>query len=145
MKQRYSDAMQHGKLRTDRGSWFINEFFLKLAFFNIHDTFKAGKWSSQVFLKLVYLTIHDIFNRVKWKCGKARTEGPVLFWNFRRVVDWTKQKTQNQIKMRITTEYGETRVIPTYRNGCKNSWRILWMTEFLKAETHTQVPLMDYL
>ena len=27
--------------RTDRGSWFVNEFFLKLAFFNIHDTFKA--------------------------------------------------------------------------------------------------------
>ena len=24
------------------GSWFINEFFLKLAFFNIQDTFKAG-------------------------------------------------------------------------------------------------------
>ena len=24
------------------GSWFINEFFLKLALFNIHDTFKAG-------------------------------------------------------------------------------------------------------
>ena len=41
-QKRYSDAMQHGKLRTDRGSWFINKFFLKLAFFNIHDTFKAG-------------------------------------------------------------------------------------------------------
>ena len=24
------------------GSWFINEFFVKLALFNIHDTFKAG-------------------------------------------------------------------------------------------------------
>ena len=27
---------------TNRGSWFISEFFLKLAFFNTHDTFKAG-------------------------------------------------------------------------------------------------------
>ena len=26
----------------DRGSRLFNEFFLKLAFFNIHDTFKAG-------------------------------------------------------------------------------------------------------
>ena len=42
IKKRYSDTVQHGELRSDRGSWFINEFFLKLAFFNIHDTFKAG-------------------------------------------------------------------------------------------------------
>ena len=69
------------KCRTNRGSWFINEFFLKLALFNIHDTIKAGNWSSQVFLKLVYFNTHDSFrsgnwsfrspssNRVKWKCG----------------------------------------------------------------------------
>ena len=36
-------------------------------------------------------------------------------------------------------------VIPTYRNGCKNSERILWMTEFLNAETHTRVLLMKHL
>ena len=42
IQKRYSDTVQHGELRSDRGSWFINEFFLKLAFFNIHDTFKAG-------------------------------------------------------------------------------------------------------
>ena len=34
---------------------------------------------------------------------------------------WINQpKSQNQIKMRITSEYGETRVIPTHLNGCKN-------------------------
>ena len=42
IKNGYSDTVQYGELRSDRGSWFINEFFLKLAFFNIHDTFKAG-------------------------------------------------------------------------------------------------------
>ena len=42
IKKRYSDTVQHGELRSDRGSWFINKFFLKLALFNIHDTFKAG-------------------------------------------------------------------------------------------------------
>ena len=42
--KRDSDTVQHGELRSDRGSWFINEFFLKLALSNIHDTFKAGKW-----------------------------------------------------------------------------------------------------
>ena len=47
--------------------------------------------------------------------------------------------------MRITSRSGETRIIPTYGNGCKNSERILWMTEFLNAETHARVLLMDYL
>ena len=40
---------------------------------------------------------------------------------------------------------GETRAIPKHRNGCKNSERILWMTEFLNTETHTPVLLMKYL
>ena len=30
------------ELRSDRGSCFVNEFFLQCSFFNIHDTFKAG-------------------------------------------------------------------------------------------------------
>ena len=53
-------------------------------------------------------------------------------------------KSQNQIKMRITNRYGESR-IQTYQNGCKNSQRILWMKEFLNAETHTRVLLMNHL
>ena len=69
--------MQHRELRSDRGSRLVNEFFLKLAFFNIHDTFKAGDWSSYVFLKLVYLTNHDTFNCVKrkrWPDKNARDQ-----------------------------------------------------------------------
>ena len=34
---------------------------------------------------------------------------------------------------------------PTYRNGCKHSEKILWMMEFLNAETHTPVFLMYHL
>ena len=34
---------------------------------------------------------------------------------------------------------GETRAIPKYRNGCKNSGKIWWMTEFLNTETDTPV------
>ena len=37
-KKRYSDT----ELRSDRGSWFVNEFFLQYSLFNIHDTFKKG-------------------------------------------------------------------------------------------------------
>ena len=47
--------------------------------------------------------------------------------------------------MRITSKYGKTRIVPTYRSGCKNSERILWMTESLNGETHTRVLLMNYL
>ena len=56
----------------------------------------------------------------------------------------SETKTQNQ-RMRIKSKYGETRIIPTYRSGCKISERILRMTEFLNAETHTRVLLMKYL
>ena len=42
IKKRYSNTVQHGELRSDRGSWLISEFFLQLALFNIHDTLKAG-------------------------------------------------------------------------------------------------------
>ena len=48
--------MQHGKLRTDRGSWLVSEFFFQFSLLNINNTFKAGEQSSYVFLKLVYLT-----------------------------------------------------------------------------------------
>ena len=40
--KRYSNSVQHGELRSDRGSWFVIEFFLQFSLFNIHDTFKAG-------------------------------------------------------------------------------------------------------
>ena len=48
-------------------------------------------------------------------------------------------------KMRITSEYGATRCVLTSRSGCKNSERTLWMTEFLNAETHTPVLLINHL
>ena len=40
------------------------------------------------------------------------------------------QKTKTPIKK------GDTCFIPTYRSGCKSSEKILWMTEFVNAETH---------
>ena len=46
---------------------------------------------------------------------------------------------------KICLVLGQTRCVPTYRNGCKNSGRISWMIEFLNAETHTPVLLMNPL
>ena len=42
IKKRDSDTLQHGKLRSDRGSRLVNEFFLQFSLFNVHDTFQAG-------------------------------------------------------------------------------------------------------
>ena len=77
-----------------------------------------------------------------WKGKNGETRTLLKCYKSRSL---NQPKTQNQIKMRITSENGETLVIPTYRNGCKNSRRILWMTEFLNTETHTRDLLMDYL
>ena len=41
-QERNSDYLQHRELRSDRGSWLVNEFFLLFSLFNIYDTFKAG-------------------------------------------------------------------------------------------------------
>ena len=70
----------------------------------------------------------------------------MFFWNPRRAaVDQANQKSQTKKKTKTTIKNGETCVIPTYRNGCKSSEKILWMTEFLNTETHTPVPLMNHL
>ena len=63
--------MQHGELRSDRGSWFVIEFFLQFSLFNIHDTFKAGDWSSHIFLKLVYFPNHNCVMR-QWDSRHKR-------------------------------------------------------------------------
>ena len=45
----------------------------------------------------------------------------------------------------LNEQNGETHCILIYWNGCKNSEKISWMTEFLNTETHTPVLLMKCL
>ena len=45
----------------------------------------------------------------------------------------------------VDRQVRETRIIPTYLIGCKNSERISWMKEFLNTETHTRVLLMKWI
>ena len=47
--------------------------------------------------------------------------------------------------MRVTSKYEETRVIPTYRKGCKNLKNLVDDRVPESRDTHTQVLLMDYL
>ena len=55
--------MQHGELRSDRGSWLVSEFFLQFSFFNINDTFKTGEALSYIYLKLVFFSNYDSIKR----------------------------------------------------------------------------------
>ena len=50
-QKRYSDTVQHGELRSDRGSWFVNEFFIQFSSFNLNETFNTGESSSYIYLK----------------------------------------------------------------------------------------------
>ena len=45
-------------------------------------------------------------------------------------------KTQKQLKTKSTRKNVATRCVPTSRNGCKNSEKISWMTEFLNTDSH---------
>ena len=43
IEKRDSDTVQHGELRSDRGSRLVNEFFIQFSSFNLNDTFKTGE------------------------------------------------------------------------------------------------------
>ena len=78
-------------------------------------------------------------------CGIDSHPAPVSSSHVERIERESQPKIPNQIKTKTTRQNGDTRIIPTYRNGCKNSDKISWMTEFLNAETHTPVLLMNHL
>ena len=62
-EKRFSDTMQHGELRSDRGSLLVNEFFSQFSLVNIYDAFKTGESSSYIYLKLVYFTNYNCIKR----------------------------------------------------------------------------------
>ena len=110
--KRYSNTMQNGKFRTNRGSWFISEFFVKLASFNTHDTFKDGNWSFQIFLKLVHLNTHESLK------GN---------WSFR-------SPSQQSCQVKVWKgKYGKTCILLKHQRSC-------WRNEPKpKNERHKQV------
>ena len=73
----------------------------------------------------------------KWTCWTERTGRPV-------VAKPTKNPKPNKNEDHEKERWGPV-FVPTSRNGCKNSDKISWMTEFLNTETHTPVLLMNFL
>ena len=60
IKKRYSDTVQHGELRSYRGSRLISEFVLRILSVNIKVTFKTGESLFYIFFKLVFVTYSNI-------------------------------------------------------------------------------------
>ena len=168
-KKRYSDTVQHRDLRSERGSWFINEFFLKFCPLQ-HPWHLQGSnliilrlpqarlphqpWHLQLCQATVRLDKHggDLCGIDSYPaavssthvdrrerrdlCSCGAPEGQLLT---KPIKNAKPNENEDHDQER------ETCIIPTYRNGCKNSEKILWMTECLNAETHTPVLLMNLL
>ena len=63
---------------------------------------------------------------VSSKCVERRVRGDPCSSEISEEQLWNKPtQIPKPKKMRITNRYGETRIIPTYQDGCKNSERIL--------------------
>ena len=72
-QKRDSDTMQHGELRSYRGSRLVNEFFLRFSSFNFNDTFKTGKTFFYIFFNIVFF-FNDMNIKCKWDSRKKRTK-----------------------------------------------------------------------
>ena len=69
--------LQHRELRSDRGSWFINDFFLKLVYLNTHDIFNRVKqqWDDTTENKKYISSVLDLFSIPNLFIRKGRPHG----------------------------------------------------------------------
>ena len=121
----YSNTEQNRKLRTIRGSWFIYNLFIPQ-----HPTTPSGQEIDHSDHHPAIESSESVDRQARWNPFICETwevllHGPI--------------EIPEPKKKWITMKNGQTRAIPTYLNGCKNSERILWMTEFLNTETHTPI------
>ena len=58
--KRDSNTMQHGEIRSYRGSRLVSEFVLRFLSVNFKDTYKTGESLFYIFFKLVFVTDRNI-------------------------------------------------------------------------------------
>ena len=109
--------------KTSYQSWFL--VYLQL----LHALLPPDPRLLQVTKLIIQITIQQRSQVKVWIDKHRETRSP-LNQNPKTKKKWGSRTRTQGLK---------------YRNGCKNSARILWMTEFLNAETHTRVLLMDFL
>ena len=127
-KPHLSDTMQHGELRSYRGSRLVNEFFVRFSSFNFNDTFKAGR--------LLHRQQHQVIMRLE----KERTELKVIplqcLCQFPMLMIergnplWTKP-TKNNFQKEIKKETKIERGNPLSADSSRASSEIPeWLQEF---------------
>ena len=110
----YSNTMQHGELRSDRGSRLVSEFFLQISIFNFDDTFKTGEALFYIFFKLIYFTNHNCVKR-QWDSSTGRSE-----WDrfpsstCVKFTCWTNRTEQPVVETKITVQNGATSDLPEW-------------------------------
>ena len=117
--------VQHGKLRTIRCPWFIDEL-IKHSHTYIFNIGIAGSSSSYIASRM---------NKM-WEYG---------WLNSGKHVAWTARNRKiTTITMETARPYGETRRL-ICQNGWKNLQRILWTKVFQLTNTHPRVLLVNQL
>ena len=136
-QRRDSDTMEHGELRSYRGSRLVSEFFLRFSSFNFSDTFKTREALFYIFHKLVFFTNHNCVKR-QWDSGKGRSEWDRFpYSTCVKFTCWTERTVRpvdqaNQLKKRKPRERTERPVVfrhpgvPARIQGTPCGWQISW-------------------
>ena len=161
--------MQHGELRSCRGSRLVNEFFLRFSSFNFNDTrgivlhlpqarllhqlrqhqATVGLEKEKIKVKLILLQCLCQVPMLMIERGnplfamKPITTNPKPTTNSKKKTN--KKETMIERGSRCLPTPVEHRQVLKSWSGCKNSEKILWMIEFLNVETHSPVLLMNHL
>ena len=154
--------MQHGELRSCRGSRRVNEFFHQFSSFNFNDTFKIGEALFHIFYKLVFFTKYNsnskwnsnsrkIGSNWKWYLSSACVKFQ-CWWLNGAIRCWPSQPKTPKIKWEGDRDRTGTPVVCRLGSrkfwnpgrGCKSSGKIWWMMKFQYMETLTPVLPMTY-
>ena len=167
--KRDSDTMQHGELRSYRGSRLVKEFFLQFSSFNFNDTSKQERHcstsSSSSSSSPTAATSSD--SETRERDDQSETDSPPVLVSSSNVDDRTVKpvvcRETNHEQAQANQKFPKTnqkdtmieRRNPLFADSGRASseipeWlqkfrEIWWMMEFLNTETHTTVLLMKYL
>ena len=122
--------MQHGELRSYRGSRLVNEFVFRFSSFNLIDTFKTGEASFYLFFKLVFVTDSNL------NCRTESDTSPVQVSSF-NVDDRSGQPVVDQVNQNPKPNKKEPKI---ERDDPLCSEIPEWLQEFSEILVDDEVP-----
>ena len=132
--KRYSDKVQFGELRSDRGSSVIKS-----------SPMLPSSTSSTPSRQEIYHPKSSSSSSTSPTMTSSTVSSESVARQERRDPCGIDSYTATVSNKHVEWQRRRDRALPTNRNGCKSSERILWKTEFLNIETNTPVLLMNHL